>query len=369
MARQTLTRSATLLLALLAVAAVLAGWKHSSVQAADAAWASQPEPMEVVTAATARTEQYRPSMTAIGTVRALRSVTLSNEVAGTVASVALEPGEIVEAGTVLVALDVSVEQAALKAQQARARLAETHFARVQSLRENRAVSQEEVDRALAERDVAVAEVERLRAIIERKTIRAPFRATVGIANVHPGQYLAAGTVLTTLQSVEDAVHVDFAVPQQAAAQLEDGDRVGVFAGGGEISATIVAIDSRVDPVTRNATVRARIDDATLAPAPGASVQVKVPVGEPRAVVSLPVKALRKGPAGDHVFVLAADAKGQLRAHRRAVESGPMQGDRVLIVAGLEAGERVAASGSFKLREAVLVAIDEESRVAAATGSL
>ena len=57
----------------------------------------------------------RPTTTAIGTVVALRSITLRNELAGTVRETALEPGQIVEPGTVLVALDVSVEKADLQA--------------------------------------------------------------------------------------------------------------------------------------------------------------------------------------------------------------------------------------------------------------
>ena len=367
MTRHTWIRSCVLLLSVLATAAALAGWKQASLEEADAAWANQPEPMERVNAATATAREFRPTTTAIGTVLAMRSITLSNEVAGTVDRVALKPGEIVETGQVLVALDVSVEQAELKAQQARARLAETRLERVQRLHAERAASQEEVDRALAERDVAVAEVERLKAIIDRKTVRAPFRARVGIANVHPGQYLAAGTTLTTLQSVDDAVNVDFAVPQQVAATLRDNQPITVLSAGTEIPARIVAVDSRVDPRTRNATIRARIANADLAPAPGASVRVSVPSGKPRHAVSLPVAALRKGPAGDHVFVLEADEAGKLRAHRRAVESGPMQGDQVLIVNGLEAGERVAASGSFKLRESVLVAVANQDAVADAVG--
>jgi RND family efflux transporter MFP subunit len=195
--------------------------------------------------------------TAIGTVLALRSVTLRNELAGTVRHVALKPGEVVEAGSVLVALDVSVEQADLKAQQAQAELAKTSLARLQRLREFNATSEIEVDRARAERDVALAHIARTQAIIERKTIRVPFRARVGIADVHPGQYLNEGTALTTLQSVDDAVHVDFTVPQDVAAELQKGDRIEVFANGAATptSAKVAAIDARVDRATRNTTVR------------------------------------------------------------------------------------------------------------------
>jgi membrane fusion protein (multidrug efflux system) len=66
--------------------------------------------------------------------------------------------------------------------------------------------------------------------------------------------------------------------------------------------------------------------------------------------------MRKGPGGDQVFVIEPDKNGKTRAHVRPVESGAMIGDEVVIHAGLSAGERVAVSGSFKLREAALVAI-------------
>jgi membrane fusion protein (multidrug efflux system) len=69
-----------------------------------------------------------------------------------------------------------------------------------------------------------------------------------------------------------------------------------------------------------------------------------------------VSALRKGPGGDHVFVIAPDTDGQARAHIRQVESGPTLTDRVVVLAGLSAGEQVAATGSFKLRDGVLVAV-------------
>jgi membrane fusion protein (multidrug efflux system) len=259
----------------------------------------------------------------------------------------------VESGAVLVALDVSVEEAELAAQQAHAGLAETTLARLERLRADGAVSQEEVDQARAERDVALAQVERTRAVIARKTIRAPFRARVGIADVHPGQYLNEGTLLTTLQGVDDAVHVDFAVAQQVAAGLREGQNIEVVTRTGPVPAEIVAIDARVDPTTRNAIVRARMRGRGVA-APGASVRVVVPVGEEHAAVLIPATALRKGPAGDHVFVVEPDAAGTTRAHLRMVESGAMVDDQVVITRGLEAGERIASEGSFKLYEAAAV---------------
>src|SRR5687768_8628444 len=350
-------RSLTLVGVVLAAAVLLGAWKYSSIRGAEAASANQPEPTETVAAATAAARPHQEIATAIGTVLAPRSITLRNEVPGTVRSVGLRPGQVVNAGAVLVALDVSVETAELRAQEAQARLTQTSFERVERMTSRGAASAMELDNARAERDVALAQIARTRALIARKTIRAPFRARVGMSEVHRGQFLESGTQLTTLQGVEGAVHVDFAVSQSVAAGIRRGDSVRVITGAtAAIPARVVAVDARVDPATRNAVVRAELPGLALLPAPGSSVRVHVPVGPTRDAVVVPVSALRKGPGGDHVFVIAAAKDGKTRAQLRLVTSGPVLGDEIVIVDGLAAGERVAASGSFKLRDAALVAV-------------
>src|SRR5690349_7772046 len=113
--------------------ALLAAWKQGATKEAAAAAAKQPEPVEKVTFATAEAREHHASTTAIGTVLALRSITLKSEVPGTVARASLQPGAIVEAGTVLVALDSSVEQAELRALNAQAKLAQTMLTRREEL--------------------------------------------------------------------------------------------------------------------------------------------------------------------------------------------------------------------------------------------
>jgi membrane fusion protein (multidrug efflux system) len=360
MNRQNWLGSVLLVSLVLLIGIGLGAWKYESIQNEHAASANQPEPMESVTISVARAIDHRQTTTSIGTVLALRSITLKNELAGTVREVRLTPGQIVEAGTLLVALDVSVEEADLRAQQAQVALAKTVLNRRQNLSQELATTQEEVDRARADLDVAQAQIARTKAIIAKKTIRSPFRARVGIADVHPGQYLDEGTLLTTLQGVGDAVHVDFTVAQQVAAALRVGESVEILAASDSpaIVAKIVALDARVDPTTRNAMVRARIEGTRHIPAPGASVRVRVPVGLTRNVVAIPVSALRKGPGGDQVFIIAPSNDGRTRVHTRQVEIGPMFGDEIVIYAGLTVGEHIAAVGSFKLRDGILVAVAE-----------
>ena len=335
----------------------LAAWKKADMKKAADEAAMMPEPMEAVIVKQAREIEHRRTTTAVGTVLALRSVTLQNELPGTVARVDLTPGKVVEAGAELVALDVSVEEAELRAQEAQASLADATLRRVKSLTTSSATSQKDLDQAKAEYDVTLAQMERTKAMIARKVIRAPFRARIGLSDLHPGQYLVEGTVLTTLQGVDEAAHVDFTVTQNVAEALREGDTIEVVGLDSEkpVNATIIALDARVDRATRNANIRAKVADAKLVPSPGASVQVRVPVGGPRKVVAIPVSALRRGPEGDHVFVVAPGKDGKPRAAMRMVKGGSVLGDEVIVENGLNVGEPVAASGSFKLRDGVLVA--------------
>lgn len=355
--RRPWLRGAALVTGVLAIGLALAAWKQGTLAAAATGPAGAPEPAEVISAAPAVSQQHQATISAIGTVIALRSVTLRNELAGTVRTVALTPGTVVNAGTVLVALDVSVERAELHSREAQLALAETTLARLRRLLERRAVSQEEVDRASAEREMAAAEIERIRAVIERKTIRAPFRARIGMADLHVGQFLSEGTELTTLQGVDEAVHVDFAVSQAVAAGLAVGDTVRIGATGDTnlVIGRIVAVDARINPTTRNAEVRARLG-ADLDAAPGAAVRVEVSVGDAAPSVAVPVNALRTGPEGEFVWVIEADTAGSDRSHLRPVVAGDVVGESVLLREGVRAGERVATAGSFKLREGALVSV-------------
>ena len=330
-------------------------WKRHTQQAAAASQVHF-EPAQAVTLAPASTRPFQRSVTAIGTVLALQSVTLRNEVPGTVHASHLVAGSIVEAGALLVELDVSVENAELAAQKAEVAVAEQNLERLQRALAERAASAMEADRAKANHEVALAQIARIEAVIARKTIKAPFRARVGLVDLHRGQYLNEGTLLATLQGVEDRVHVDFSVAQTVLAQLQVGAQVEVSATEGKAASTaeIVAIDARIDPATRNGMARALVAEAGSHLLPGASARVRVPYGTPRDVVVAPVDALRRGPTGDHVFIVTPDAQQKLRAHVRPVAGGTILGDVVVIHHGLEPGEVVAAKGSFKLTEGMLV---------------
>lgn len=372
LSRSTILRrivgSAVLLATVAGVALALFLVKRGQEAAAAAQAAAMPEFAMSVESAEVGLADYTRSSTAIGTARALRSITLRNELPGTVRSVQLETGAIVAEGELLVELDVAVEEAQLAAQKAEARLAETMLGRMERALERQGASAADVDRARAERDMANANVARLEAIIEQKRLRAPFEARVGMVDLHVGQYLEPGTQITTLQGVSPSVHIDFNVTQDVAARLAVGGSIEVVVtkGAPTCIAEIVAIDARVDSMTRNTWIRAELRGAEQMPQPGASVRVRTPIAAPRKVPVVPVSALRRGPGGSSVFVLLPDDAGQLRAYARRVTSGAMLGDVVVIEEGLEVGELIAAAGSFKLQEGMLVAVTNQA--AAAVGN-
>jgi membrane fusion protein, multidrug efflux system len=352
-----LTAGLLLIAAVVGAGLALRAWKARNAEAAAAAAAGQPEPAEVVEVGKAALRPYARSTTAIGTARALESITLRIELPGTVAAVPLTTGALVEPGQVLLELDTSVERAELAALAAEARLAAALLERIEKALATQSASAADVDRARAQRDQAVANVARVEAVIERKRLRAPFQARAGIVDVHQGQYLDAGAVVTTLQGTAPAVHVDFAVPQEVAALLAPGAPLapGFTVDVEGHAAEVVAVDAQVDPRTRNRAVRALLR-GERAPAPGSSLRVRVPVEAPRDVVVVPADALRRGPSGDHVFVIAAAEAGAQRATTRPVRVGGSIGDFVIVASGLEAGETVATAGSFKLREGALVVV-------------
>lgn len=354
--------SLLLIVAVLGAGALIYFWKNRADAAAAQVAASQPPPMWGVESAEVRTRSFARSTTSIGTVRALQSISLRNELPGTVHKVSLATGQVVEAGSVLVELDVAVELAELKALEAEAKLAASMLVRMEQALSKQGASAADVDRAHAEHDKALANVARTKAVIERKRLRAPFHARVGFVDLHVGQYLDAGAMVTTLQGTEDAVHVDYAVTQDVAAHLAVGSDVEVVVTGQPTAvAKIVAMDARVDSTTRNTSIRALLRGLSPMPQPGASVRVRTPLEAPAEVMVVPVSALRRGPGGDHVFTIVKNASGALVADMRRVQSSSSLGDEVVIKDGLKLGEKVAAAGSFKLFPGALIAVVDKEK--------
>jgi membrane fusion protein (multidrug efflux system) len=333
----------------------LALWKAPQLLHAQNAGGPPPEPTEFVRFATASEAPFQRTMTAVGTIQALRHLTIAAEVVGKVSEVGFVSGQTVEPGQLLLRLDSATERADLRAAKAQADLARASLDRLTQATVG-TVSKQEIDRAQSEFDQTAARVQQLEAMIAKKEVVAPFRGRMGLRDIHPGQYLAEGQRITTLQGVDDEVYVDFSVPQLRAGALPVGASVAVRVGEQELPAKVTAVDAQIEQATRNVRIRATLPSLGGRLVPGMFVDVRIPLGPPAQVVTVPQTAVRRAPFGDYVFVITPDPKDpkQLRAHQRFVDVAGSISGSVIVTKGVTVGDRIAADGSFKLREGVLV---------------
>jgi membrane fusion protein (multidrug efflux system) len=346
-----------------AVLAVLGFLKFQQFQAAAAQAAGFQPPPEAVTTIVAQPEEWPDTLAVIGTTAAVQGVTVSADLPGLVARISFESGQSVRQGDVLVELDTREEQAQLAAAEAQRELARLNFQRMQALVVDGAISRADYDRAAAEQKSSDARVGEITAGIARKTIRAPFSGVLGIRQVNLGQYLSAGDPVVPLQSLHP-IYVNFGVPQQETARVRVGGRIRVTTddlSGVEFTGRVTAVDSVISPETRNVQVQATVPNPGGKLRPGMFVQTSVVTGATRSNVSLPASAISYAPFGDSVFVLA-DMKGPggqtyRGARQQFVKLGPSRGDRVAVLSGVNPGDEVVTSGTFKLRNGAAVHVN------------
>jgi membrane fusion protein (multidrug efflux system) len=362
-----LKRMVVMLAATLTIVGGLGFVKFKQIQTAIAQGAAFQPPPESVTTIVASEERWPSTLTAIGTVEAVRGVTVSADLPGVVDRIAFESGQAVREGDVLAVLDTRQERAQLAAAEAQRDLARVNFERIEGLLNERVVSRAEFDRAQADQRQAEARVGEIRAAIERKTIAAPFAGILGLRRVNLGQYLSGGDALVTLQSL-NPIYVNFGVPQQALPHLRAGRSVRVHVedlANAEFTGTITAIDSVVDESTRNVQVQATLPNPAATLHPGMFVQTNVAIGASDAVVSLPASAVQHAPYGDSVFVVTdmKDQKGRTYrgVRQQFVKLGPARGDQIGVVSGIKPGEEVVTSGVFKLRNGAAVLVNNNVR--------
>src|SRR5919197_522985 len=356
---------------MLAVATVLItglGWvKFRQVKAAGAEHAAFQPPPEAVTTIVARQEQWPATVSAVGTVAAVRGVTVAADLPGIVEKINFDSGKMVKEGDILVQLDTRQERAQLAAAEAQRDLAQVNFARMQELVKEGVISKMEYDQSTAEHRQMDARVGETRATIERKTIRAPFSGALGIRQVNLGQYLAGGAPIVPLQSL-NPVYVNFGVPQQIVGQVRIGQKVRITTGdveGVQFAGHVPAVDSVVDEATRNIQVQATLANPEGKLRPGMFVQVEMMLGGSRTVVTLPASAISYAPYGDSVYIISdlksPNGQSYRGARQQFVKLGGTRGDQVAVISGVNPGDEVVTSGAFKLRNGAAVLVNNTVR--------
>ena len=354
------------------IAAALGFYKYNEIQAAIARGKSFPEPSEAVEIYTVRQMARRPSLSVSGEVVATQSATLQNELKGRIVTVGFAPGARVRAGQVLLQLDISQEKAQLTEARAAQQIAQLALDRAERLVASGAGSVENRDQARAQFDATRARVDALTALIDKKTLRAPFDAVTSLHQLEAGQFLDAGTEITSLVGVSDYIWIDFSLPQDSA-RITLGSSVEISDGSSSEPrvAQVIARDASINVRSRNLRLRAQLPATAADLLPGMLVRVNVPLGETETVTVVPATAVRRDALGASVYVLEAvqeNGTQKTRARKRKVVLAEIRDagqstDMAVIQEGLMAGEQIAAVGAFKLRDGGLVTPSEPNLAA------
>ena len=331
--------------------ALLVGWHLLVGHFIAQAMAHNSQPPQTVTTTVVKYSDWQPQISAVGSVRAVRGVDITTEVTGLVRSVDFRSGDDARRGQILVHLNADSDIATLHSLEAAADLAATVYARDKMQFEAQAISQAQLDADAADLKNKRAQAAAQAALVEKKTLRAPFDGQLGITTVNPGQYLNTGDKVVTLQQL-DPVYVDFRLPQEQLAQVHPGleIRLSLDAFPGEsFTGKVNAVDPLVDSSSRNFQAEATVPNPTRKLLPGMFVRVAVLSASRQHYLTLPQTSITYNPYGSTVFLVQKDDKGKRTAQQGFVTTGPTRGDQVAILSGLKEGEEVVTSGQLKLK--------------------
>jgi len=318
-------------------------------------------PPQTISTTKAVTEEWQTRLEAVGSLRAVNGADLSSEIAGIVQSISFESGGDVEKDSVLVQLRADDDLAKLRALETAAKLAGIIVERDQKQLKAQAISQATMDNDTATLEAAKAQVAAQQAVVDKKTIKAPFAGHLGIRQVDVGQYVQAGTALVTLQQL-DPIYVDFTLPEKALTQIKADQKVTAKVDalqGASFDGVIAALNSKVDEATRNIQVRAEFKNPDHKLLPGMFATVAIEVGEPQHFITLPQTAITYNPYGNTVFVIDNSDADKPVAKQSFVTTGAVRGDQIAVLTGIKEGDVIVTSGQIKLRNGSPVKVNNE----------
>jgi membrane fusion protein, multidrug efflux system len=342
---RTMLLTIVLLFVLLGTLYLWRGWRASQAQA----W--QPQAVSVA-AMVVQSRDIPAALEAVGSLRAVREVTLSPEIAGRVSAIHFEAGQPVGAGALLVQLFDGPERADHRAAQAKAAFAGIQVARSQELAPTGAEPRETLEQRRADRDQAAAAVRRSAARLVQKQVRAPFAGVLGIRQVNLGQYLNPGDAVATLTAL-DSLFVDFALPQQELSRLQPGATVIVTSDawpGRRFTAKVNAIEPKIGADTRNVTVQALLGNGDRALRPGMYVTAALELPVQQGALLVPATAIQTSAQGDSIIVIrGSNARVGGKAEIVPVQTGRRVGNDVVVTRGLNAGDVIVTEGQLRVQ--------------------
>lgn len=354
-------RFAIVLIIMMLVAAGLFGYQQFVKSMMGKFFAAMANPPPAPVAVAEAVSQPVPRvLEGIGTIEAVRQVTMSPEVSGRVSDIQFEAGDIVITGDVLILMNDDQEKGDLEIYKAQAKLAELNLNRSSKL-VNVAAPRSTVDQYRASLDEARGAIARTEALIAKKTITAPFDGILGIRQVNLGQYVNPGDPVVTLTDLSE-LFINFTLPEQTLSEVKVGQEISFTVDAYPktvFTAFINAIEPQVGEETRTVKVQAKMKNPNNVLSPGmfAKVAVSLPSGDAAAIV--PETAVDFTIYGDSVFVLRTPEKAEEQkneqgealyvAERVYVKTGARFDNKVAIIDGsVKAGDKLVTSGQLKV---------------------
>ena len=350
-----------IVIAVLVLAIGIVGFNLVKAHFIAQALAQNASPKQTVATAAVKFADWQPQINAVGTLRAVRGVDVTTEVAGLVRTIGFQSGQEIASGATLVQLNADSDIAQRQALEAAADLAAVVYKRDQEQFQAQAISQAQLDGDAADLKNKRAQEAAQAALVAKKTLRAPFAGQLGITTLNPGQYLNPGDKVVTLQQL-DPILVDFRLPQQSLARITVGQSLALTADtwpGVTFDGHITAVNPQVDSATRNVQVEATVDNRSRRLFPGMFGHLQVAAGTLVHALTLPQSAVTYNPYGATVFLVIPDTtnKGGQTVKQSFVTLGDTRGDQVQALAGVKEGDVVVTAGQLKIKNGTPVAID------------
>ncbi len=289
--------------------------------------------------------QVNDAIDAVGSLKSNEEVIVSSEEQGKVTEVLFQEGARVEKGDVLVKIDDDDLQVQLKRYQFQAQTLKENVERQRILFDREAISQQAYDEVVTQYNMLLADIELVDVRIERTKIRAPFSGTIGIRSVSEGSYIQPGTQIAWLVDY-NTLKVEFSIPEKYIGLRFIGRRVTFTVPGSTRvrTATIYAMEPRVDELTRTIILRARYNNSRGELRPGMSTVVSIPISGQEQALMVPTEAIVPSIDGMGVWVVKNNKPELL-----PVETGLRSAASVEITRGIQPGDSVIVTGLMQLR--------------------
>jgi len=360
-------------------------------RAHDALFAAKPAPAAnaasgaskpaVVSVAAVKRADYPVFIGGLGQVQAENTVTIRTRVDGQIVKIAFAEGQMVKAGDFLAQIDPRPFQAALdqaKAKQAQdqatlanarldlerySTLAKQSFATQQQLDTQNAL----VNQLIAQEAADAAAIDAAQVQLDYTTISAPIGGRVGFRLVDQGNIVNAAqqTGIVTVAQIEP-IAVIFTAPQDDLPRISAALAAGAppiearTSDGATLLATgkLTVIDNQVDPATGSIRLKSEFANSDHALWPGQAVAARLRVEVEKNALTIPDRAVQRGPDGLFVYVVGADNRALTRPVTLAHEDA--DADIAVVAKGLGEGEKVVTVGHFGLQPGARVAVEAEA---------